>query len=86
MLVPMKEQLATRVAPGGLLVLSGILAPQKDEVLAAYGDFALEAAPAKGEWVRPRFARRVDACVACARRWRSSRRVSARSTSAPRTT
>jgi ribosomal protein L11 methylase PrmA len=33
------------------LVLSGILAPQKDDVCAAYRAFALEDAPAKGEWV-----------------------------------
>jgi ribosomal protein L11 methyltransferase len=50
-LIPMAEALGARVAPGGLLVLSGILAPQKDDVRAAYGRFALESAPAKGEWV-----------------------------------
>ena len=43
--------LGDRVTPGGLLVLSGILAPQQDEVRAAYGQFALEEAPAKGGWV-----------------------------------
>jgi len=50
-LVPMAGELAKRVTPGGLLVLSGILAPQKDEVRAAYEGFALEDAPGKGEWV-----------------------------------
>jgi ribosomal protein L11 methyltransferase len=50
-LVPMAAALGDRVTPGGLLVLSGILAPQQDEVRAAYGQFALEEAPAKGEWV-----------------------------------
>jgi ribosomal protein L11 methyltransferase len=50
-LVPMAPALSARVQPGGLLVLSGILAPQQDEVRAAYADFALEDAPGKGEWV-----------------------------------
>ena len=50
-LIPMMPELTKRVAAGGLLVLSGILAPQKDEVRAAYASFALEDAPAKGEWV-----------------------------------
>jgi len=50
-LIPMMSELTKRVAPGGLLVLSGILAPQKDDVRAAYGSFALLDAPAKGEWV-----------------------------------
>jgi ribosomal protein L11 methylase PrmA len=39
------------VAPGGLLVLSGILVPQKSQVLAAYAAFVLEAAPERGEWI-----------------------------------
>jgi ribosomal protein L11 methyltransferase len=50
-LVPMAGDLARCVAPRGLLVLSGILAPQKDEVVAAYARFTLEDAPSKGEWV-----------------------------------
>jgi ribosomal protein L11 methyltransferase len=50
-LVPMAPELGRLVTPGGLLVLSGILAPQKDEVRAAYARFALEDAPGKGEWV-----------------------------------
>jgi ribosomal protein L11 methyltransferase len=50
-LIPMAGDLGDRVAPGGLLVLSGILAPQKDDVRAAYARFALEDAPAKGEWI-----------------------------------
>lgn len=39
------------VAPGGLLVLSGILVPQKDQVKDAYRGFSLLAAPERGEWV-----------------------------------
>ncbi len=50
-LVPMAPELGAKVAPGGLLVLSGILVPQKDEVRAAYARFALEDAPSKGEWI-----------------------------------
>jgi ribosomal protein L11 methyltransferase len=47
----MARDLAARVAPGGLLVLSGILAPQKDDVVAAYAGLTLLDAPQKGEWV-----------------------------------
>lgn len=50
-LVPMAKDLKKRVAPGGLLLLSGILVPQKDEVLAAYADMELIDAPALGEWI-----------------------------------
>ncbi len=50
-LVPMAPELAAKVAPGGLLVLSGILVPQKDEVVAAYASLELVAAPEKGEWI-----------------------------------
>jgi ribosomal protein L11 methyltransferase len=50
-LLPMAKELSAKVAPGGLLVLSGVLAPQKDEVRVAYGGFQLVAAPEKGEWV-----------------------------------
>jgi ribosomal protein L11 methyltransferase len=50
-LVPMAGDLKRRVAPGGLLLLSGILVPQKDEVLAAYADMELVEAPSLGEWV-----------------------------------
>lgn len=50
-LVPMAPELKRRVSPGGLLLLSGILAPQKDEVLAAYADMKLLDAPALGEWI-----------------------------------
>jgi ribosomal protein L11 methyltransferase len=50
-LIPMAEDLKRRVAPGGLLLLSGILVPQKDEVRAAYADMELLDAPSLGEWV-----------------------------------
>ncbi|MDB4945386.1 MAG: Ribosomal protein methyltransferase [Labilithrix sp.] len=50
-LIPMAADLSARVAPGGLLLLSGILAPQKDDVRAAYPDLELLDAPGLGEWV-----------------------------------
>lgn len=49
-LVPMAKDLSARVAKGGLLVLSGILVTQKDDVLAAYSSFQLLRAPVMGEW------------------------------------
>jgi ribosomal protein L11 methyltransferase len=50
-LVPMAPALMKRVLPTGLLVLSGVLAPQLGDVRAAYGTFELLDAPQKGEWV-----------------------------------
>ena len=50
-LIPMAKDLVARVAPGGLLLLSGILVPQQDDVRAAYPDLELLEAPALGEWV-----------------------------------
>lgn len=49
-LIPMAAELARHVEPGGLLLLSGILVPQKDEVRAAYPEFDLIEAPEMGEW------------------------------------
>ena len=50
-LVPMAQAIAARVAPRGLLVVSGILGTQRDEVRAAYAAMHLETESAKGEWV-----------------------------------
>jgi ribosomal protein L11 methyltransferase len=50
-LVPMAKELAKKVAPGGILVLSGILVPQKEEVRAAYPWLDLVRMDEKGEWV-----------------------------------
>jgi ribosomal protein L11 methyltransferase len=49
-LIPIASELARHVAPGGLLLLSGILVPQKDDVRAAYPDMDVVASPAMGEW------------------------------------
>lgn len=50
-LIPIAEVLERHVLPGGLLLLSGILVPQKDDVRNAYPDMELLEAPALGEWV-----------------------------------
>ncbi len=50
-LIPMAGALGDRVGSRGTLVLSGILVPQKADVLAAYPGFSLVSAPEKGEWI-----------------------------------
>lgn len=50
-LIPLAEAISARVAPGGLLMLSGILVGQEDEVRAAYPGFTEVAAPVEGEWI-----------------------------------
>ncbi len=49
-LIPMAPELARRVEPGGLLLLSGILVPQADDVRAAYAGFEPVSSPVMGEW------------------------------------
>ncbi len=49
-LVQMPEQLEARLAPGGILVLSGILRVERDELLAAYASMHLESVIEEGEW------------------------------------
>jgi ribosomal protein L11 methyltransferase len=50
-LVPMARDLAARVAPGGALVLSGLLVGEEDEVLRAYAPLAPEARAVERDWV-----------------------------------
>jgi ribosomal protein L11 methyltransferase len=59
-LIPMAPALAAKVAPGGLLVLSGILAPQEADVRRAYEAEGLAhgATRARGEWVAIELVRR----------------------------
>ncbi|MGB3052782.1 MAG: 50S ribosomal protein L11 methyltransferase [Polyangiales bacterium] len=49
-LMHMPKDLQARLAPDGLLVLSGILRPERDELLAAYAPMKLEACLEEGEW------------------------------------
>lgn len=49
-LVQMPEQLEARLAPGGILGLSGILRVERDELLAAYASMHLESVIEEGEW------------------------------------
>jgi ribosomal protein L11 methyltransferase len=50
-LIPVAPVLERHVLPGGLLLLSGILVPQKDDVRNAYPDMELLEAPSLGEWI-----------------------------------
>jgi ribosomal protein L11 methyltransferase len=49
-LIRMPDPLRARIAPGGFLVLSGILRGERDELLAAYAPMRLEACLEEGEW------------------------------------
>jgi ribosomal protein L11 methyltransferase len=49
-LVPLAPVLRARLAPGGLLLLSGVLTRQEDEILAAYPGLAVERLTREGEW------------------------------------
>lgn len=50
-LVPLAHEIAARVAPGGLLVLSGILLGEQDDVAAAYRGMKRLLTGRDGEWV-----------------------------------
>lgn len=50
-LIPMAADLMKRVAPGGLLLLSGILVGQEKDVQAAYAGFDPRPIITMGEWV-----------------------------------
>ena len=49
-LVHMPKELQARLAPDGLLVLSGILRPERDELLAAFAPMKLEQCLEEGQW------------------------------------
>lgn len=49
-LVPLAPVLLARLAPGGLLLLSGILTRQEDEIRAAYPGLVVEGLTREGEW------------------------------------
>lgn len=50
-LIPLAAAIAARVAPGGTLILSGVLRDQRHEVAAAYAELEHELTTAFGEWV-----------------------------------
>lgn len=50
-LLALAPALIARVAPGGLLMLSGVLAEAEEAVRRAYADLSLVTAPHAGEWV-----------------------------------
>ena len=49
-LVHMQTDLRARMAPGGTLILIGILRKERDELLAAYATMHLEELIEEGEW------------------------------------
>jgi len=49
-LIQMPNELRERVRPGGMLVLSGILRNERDDLLAAYAAMRLEECVEEGEW------------------------------------
>jgi ribosomal protein L11 methyltransferase len=50
-LIPLADQIAKRVAPGGMLFMSGILVGQEDDVLRAYPSLECVGRPIEGEWI-----------------------------------
>ncbi len=58
-LIPLAAKIAALVAEGGALVLSGVLATQRDDVVAAYIPlgFRLERCEQMGDWVAPELVR-----------------------------
>lgn len=57
-LVSMADALAARVAPGGTLVLSGVLAGEEDRVCAAFPAWMRVVVGRDGDWVAPVLRRR----------------------------
>lgn len=50
-LVPRAADVIARVAPGGLLILSGILEVQREKLLAAYSTLVIDDVAILGEWI-----------------------------------
>jgi len=49
-LIHMPDQLRARIAPGGFLILSGMLRGERDELLTAYAPMRLDECLEEGEW------------------------------------
>jgi ribosomal protein L11 methyltransferase len=50
-LIDLATDIADRVAPGGVLILAGLIEEQRERVLAAYEGFSVEQTEHQGEWV-----------------------------------
>lgn len=50
-LLPMAKTLIAKVAPGGTLVLSGLLAPEEDEIRDAYGALTFASKRSERDWI-----------------------------------
>lgn len=50
-LLPMAKTLISKVAPGGMLILSGLLAPEEEEIRAAYGALDFVSQRAERDWI-----------------------------------
>jgi ribosomal protein L11 methyltransferase len=59
-LVRLAAPLAARVAPGGTLVLSGVLKGEQDRVCAAFAGLSRAIVGCEGEWVAPVLVRRAE--------------------------
>ena len=60
-LVPFSEAISARVAAGGLLILSGLLAPEEADVIAAYPGFARVSVTREKDWIAITLRRRATA-------------------------
>lgn len=58
-LVPMASALIERVAPGGVLILSGLLAHEEDEIRAAFGSLSFAGKRADKDWIALSFERKA---------------------------
>lgn len=50
-LFPLVDLISSRVAPGGLLILSGLLAPEEEEAKETYDPLAHETTVREGDWI-----------------------------------
>jgi ribosomal protein L11 methyltransferase len=60
-LVPLAAELIARVAAGGVLILSGLLAHERERMLSVYGELELLRVRERGEWIAIELRRRAHA-------------------------